>query len=1332
MEFEFEFELATSIDKASGGFDDFRIVAHYPCEGDPEEKEFKDTKLSLPQKCAGYKGSWKGDPHIMTFDGLKYDCQGSGEFVIMKSVNSDFAIQGRFVKFIPDRKPTVTKSVVITAGSNVPTIQINVPSRPENGLCKPFAYLDGERRDITGLERGHSSFQADLLISGEREGVVIYIVGSKVQVTLWAKQSSMNGCVLATTVCLSHDSPLVKDNFVGLLGTPNGDVSDDWMAIGNTGTPIPGTVRERLVDAYNYCVDNWCIRDEAESLFTYDEEQNESFDAFEDCGAEGDKETIKCVEKEQANPNSELSKICGDEYACLVDGCIGNWEDAQRLIDSENEEVDYGCAEQVEFEDFGHNYAGGWGLRAEQDSSFGSPFLRLHKHQPEIIKDIIVPQDADLVTLEFNFYEIDQWEVDDQLLVYINDIALTLGPFGPAEKWDPVAQLANYYTGGAGGISWKRYSLTEKTGFGFNKKFKDQIHFVSISIPKRYLVSGFFRLKLEVALQQEEGNESGGFDDIRVMALRFSCEPPEDATVSMPVNIFDLPEFSLPVTCRGEAASIGFDISTFDNLDYSCRGEGEFVLARSQDSSFEVQGRFVNYHPSKLSSVPRGVVVRESDAPTIQINVAEDMKRKDSSGKTQDDVAPGQCPLDLYVDQKYHQFDDAFSTTNIRVERVGEGGGIVVIYYPLTGVQVTAMVKQSSWLGCYLVLSLCLPDDYRPEEEIIGLLGSRDSDKTNDWMDQDGRHIMIREADRKFKKAYSYCTKNWCLEDAKESLFTYADNESFQSFSRCSTKYNQEVDMCMRKPPFELKAVCGASTSCLNAGCSGDLSDAMEAVNIENDLLEHRCGDLIAFEDFNDGNARDNSGWKEVSNGKLVRARRDRNGVIGNNQFLGRLSREQPLVMKKYKVPKTVDSITIELTFFELDNWAGDGGRDTLYIILNDYRLDLRAFDEPGQPKFQKIQDGIMMKRESLAKPTNMGFNQEFLDQSHKVVIDLPQRIYQRGFLKVVFEADLSLSELMESAGIDNFRMTAHRKNCRVTWTGTEVSSRKIGKIDTSTRKNKKNLKPAKKDEKLRALKAERELVNGNKKLISIPARQKMVLEDAPSLEDCRSAYAFHSRRVSTKFEDMGFVGQFGWSSGPIADSNFAYMFDIYAEAASSIERMLVGTMTVDYNGVEVVLTVDSFYNNFYPKDIHAFAGTSRLPNRENQDIIDPSHFPITYKFNLSEKGNAKSKSNVSRALLSEDEREKLNFVVSGFDGDAIFIVAHMTVCGDFTVPTSVEPENDLNNPSFRGGAEQSGVAIRVRSSGRKSVVQDKPAEATSTVSKLYEAAFAKIRKYGF
>ena len=43
-----------------------------------------------------------GDPHMVTFDGLKYHAQALGEVILSKSLDSDYMIQGRFERFRSD------------------------------------------------------------------------------------------------------------------------------------------------------------------------------------------------------------------------------------------------------------------------------------------------------------------------------------------------------------------------------------------------------------------------------------------------------------------------------------------------------------------------------------------------------------------------------------------------------------------------------------------------------------------------------------------------------------------------------------------------------------------------------------------------------------------------------------------------------------------------------------------------------------------------------------------------------------------------------------------------------------------------------------------------------------------------------------------------------------------------------------------------------------------------------------------------------------------------------------------------------------------------------
>jgi hypothetical protein len=70
---------------------------------------------------------WRGDPHITTFDGLRYGCQARGEFILLKSLNSTLHIQGRFTNASMSGIPStasVTSGVVIRE-TGAPIIQIS-------------------------------------------------------------------------------------------------------------------------------------------------------------------------------------------------------------------------------------------------------------------------------------------------------------------------------------------------------------------------------------------------------------------------------------------------------------------------------------------------------------------------------------------------------------------------------------------------------------------------------------------------------------------------------------------------------------------------------------------------------------------------------------------------------------------------------------------------------------------------------------------------------------------------------------------------------------------------------------------------------------------------------------------------------------------------------------------------------------------------------------------------------------------------------------------------------------------------------------------------------
>ena len=105
--------------------------------------------------------------------------------------------------------------------------------------------------------------------------------------------------------------------------------ADDWRNPNGEIIPPPTTDAESLFSsAYSYCVENWCISDASNSLFTYG--SYESFSEISKCGVPFSSEVEDAVLNIVENPsiNQDLSDVCGDSLVCLVDGVCGGIADA--------------------------------------------------------------------------------------------------------------------------------------------------------------------------------------------------------------------------------------------------------------------------------------------------------------------------------------------------------------------------------------------------------------------------------------------------------------------------------------------------------------------------------------------------------------------------------------------------------------------------------------------------------------------------------------------------------------------------------------------------------------------------------------------------------------------------------------------------------------------------------------------------------------------------------------------------------------------------------------------------------------------------------------------
>lgn len=340
-----------------------------------------------------------GDPHFKTFDRKgKYDCQGEGEFHVVKSLDSDFNLQGRFVKYLDKRTPTVTKSVALDTGDGEPIVQVNVPNDSKNG-CSPYLFLDGEKVTVQD-DKTFEGVRIKKTATTANEGYIFYYENTDVQLQVWSKVSKSNGCVIAAELCIPDCYHRRTEDFVGLLGTPDGDPDNDWRD--KDGDVVPFSTKSK--DEYAYCTQNWCIEEETDSLFAYEEGQ--SFASLNKCSDAPETETEACVnENLNSETPTELSATCGKVRSCLLDGCLGGVSAAEDYVRANLNMVDKNCGTEVYVEDFEDDVDTSiWGDITEKEATLESPestsFLQFAQGSSEIQNSIDIPDGTMVVVLE--------------------------------------------------------------------------------------------------------------------------------------------------------------------------------------------------------------------------------------------------------------------------------------------------------------------------------------------------------------------------------------------------------------------------------------------------------------------------------------------------------------------------------------------------------------------------------------------------------------------------------------------------------------------------------------------------------------------------------------------------------------------------------------------------------------------------------------------------------------------------------------------------------------------------------------------------------------------
>lgn len=275
----------------------------------------------------GIQSRCHGDPHLQTFDGISFDCHGVGEFVLAKSKISNFEVRGRFKSVSTRRTVTVTEGVVVsTAGSSTVQIHVAVNATSTTVIkgCPIFMFVDGISRNIV-----QSSGQKGVTVSKSSESSLLISYDSELSVSVRIHNSRTFQCYLDVRLFIP-DSISSKGGVQGLFGIPNGNFSDDWNTPSGQILPVPRTqTQRRTAMAYNYCTTHWCIRQASESLFTF--EEGTTFEDFNQCDRLFG--TAPIIQE----ATQEVQDLCGIDESCLIDGTVGQLEDARRSLSTQFE-----------------------------------------------------------------------------------------------------------------------------------------------------------------------------------------------------------------------------------------------------------------------------------------------------------------------------------------------------------------------------------------------------------------------------------------------------------------------------------------------------------------------------------------------------------------------------------------------------------------------------------------------------------------------------------------------------------------------------------------------------------------------------------------------------------------------------------------------------------------------------------------------------------------------------------------------------------------------------------------------------------------------------------
>lgn len=332
--------------------------------------------FEIPKTCSFVYG----DPHIFSFDQAKNDCQGEGDFILSKSLDTKYEIQARLFHAEQSVRDAVfeenggkwqlgsaNKALVINSGvAGEPVIEINAvglaglrrddqdnPDALGEDLCNLEYYADGVKIDLTAdavigdtvAFQRRTNNQKSLWSGKEalfhQRNFMFTVSGIFVQVTKGYSHDRF-GCFFTHTICIPDE--IKEQNLVGMLGNADGNKDNEWMTkSGDVAAKKPGYSARR-----DWCKNNFCVPRAEESYFNT---PTIGGTVGGECTVPHG-EALEKFETELENASPEVRALCDNNVDCIFDtivtGDTAVGKSALDILEQNEKEIDLTTVAEIE------------------------------------------------------------------------------------------------------------------------------------------------------------------------------------------------------------------------------------------------------------------------------------------------------------------------------------------------------------------------------------------------------------------------------------------------------------------------------------------------------------------------------------------------------------------------------------------------------------------------------------------------------------------------------------------------------------------------------------------------------------------------------------------------------------------------------------------------------------------------------------------------------------------------------------------------------------------------------------------------------------------------